>query len=247
MTAMRLVAALAITLVLNTANSPGRAEPRVAEPVALALVLLTDVSKSIDEDEFGMIKQGYRAAFSDPEVIEAIAASGGVAISYVEFSGRDEIRLVAGWNVLTDEASTRAFGEAVSLAPRSSAGNTALALSMREAARMLTEGGFGSARLVIDVASDHPWDGGRPVAIRDAAVAAGVTINGLPIIDDRPIGTIDGRLSFTSYQQPGGIVAFFRREVIGGAGSFLVEARSYEAFGEALKRKLLRELLVAAN
>jgi hypothetical protein len=109
---------------------------------------------------------------------------------------------------------------------------------------MLTEGEFGAARLVIDVASDHPHDGGRAAAARDAAVAAGITINALPIIDDRPIGTYDGRMSYTTVEWGlGGIAGFYRRDVIGGPGSFLVEARSFSAFGQALKRKLLLEIV----
>ena len=217
---------------------------RSAAAVDLALVLLTDVSQSMDEGEFTMVKDGYRAAFADPEVVAAIAASpGGVAVAYVEFSGAQEIILVRGWEILTDAASAQSFGVAVAAAPRSSAGNTALSASLQQAAFLLKDGAFGDARLVIDVTSDHPWDGGRSRAVRDRIVADGITINALPIIDERPFNTIDGRLSYTSYQAPGGIAEFFRREVIGGPGSFVVEARDYDAYGEALKRKLLMELI----
>jgi hypothetical protein len=92
------------------------------------------------------------------------------------------------------------------------------------------------------VASDHLWDGGRAATVRDAAVAAGITINALPIIDGRPIGTFDGRTTYAEWGSENG-VAFYRNYVIGGPGSFLVEVHDYGAFGEALKRKLLRELI----
>lgn len=219
--------------------------PRPAAAVDVALVLLTDVSGSMNDTEYAMVKEGYRTAFSDPDVITAIAGNrGGVAVAYVEFSTADQVVMVQGWDVLTDADSVRAFGAAVAAAPRTSAGGTALAASLRQATRMLQAGEFNRARRIIDVASDHPTDGGRSAFARDEAVAAGITVNALPIIDDRPIGTYDGRKTYSSIQWGvGSMVAFYRRDVIGGAGSFLVEARDYRAFGEALKHKLLRELV----
>jgi hypothetical protein len=90
------------------------AMPRPAAAVDLALVLLTDVSKSMDSGEHHLVRDGYRTAFADSEVIAAILGNrGGVAVAYVEFSGADEVVMVKGWDVLTDAASARAFGEAV--------------------------------------------------------------------------------------------------------------------------------------
>src|SRR5690606_1206042 len=151
---------------------------------------------------------------------------------------------VLDWQVLSDAASARAFGEAIAAAPRSSAGSTALSAGLAAAARLLSESDFGAARQVIDIASDHPHDGGRSAAIRDAAVAAGITINALPIIDDRPIGTIDGRMTYPPARWGNeSIVEFYLRNVVGGPGSFAVEASSIAVFGEALKRKLLLEFI----
>jgi len=231
--------AFATALVLSSAIT------RPAAAVDLALVLLNDVSRSMDAVEFALVKDGYRAAFADPEVIAALIGNGGgVAVAYVEFSGKDEIYQVLDWQVLTDAASARAFGEAIAGAPRSSAGSTALSAGIAEAARLLSVGDFGAARRVIDVASDHPHDGGRSAAIRDAAVANGITINALAIIDDRPIGTIDGRMTYaTARWGSETIVEFYLRNVVGGPGSFAVEARDFAVFGEALKRKLLLEFI----
>lgn len=236
------------TLALATAVALWGALPRpalAADPaVDLALVLLNDVSKSMDESEYALVKDGYRTAFADPDVISALTGGGGVAVAYVEFSGPDEIELVKDWQILTDAASARAFGEAVAAAPRSSAGNTALSAGLAEAMRMLTESPFAEARRVIDVASDHPSDGGRSAAVRDAAVAAGITINALPIMDGHPIGTFDGQMTYTTHQTGiGGIKGFYLTNVVGGPGSFAVEARNYAVFGEALKRKLLLEFI----
>lgn len=232
-------------LIAGGPAAPASADSPINRPVDLALVLLTDVSQSMDDREYAMVKNGYRAAFSDPQVIQALLSNAkGVAIIYVEFSGKDEFTIVKGWDVLTDAASAQAFGAAVAAAARTSAGSTALAPSLRKAAEMLTTADTGTARRVIDVASDHPNDDGRSAPVRDAAVAAGITINALPIVDGRPVVSYDGHLTYAT-QQWGfeDTVAFYRKHVIGGPGSFLVEARDYAAFGEALKRKLLRELI----
>jgi hypothetical protein len=210
----------------------------------LALVLLTDVSNSMDDADFALVKAGYQSAFSDPEVIAALMDNpGGVAVAYVEFSGADQVTLVKGWDLLTDAASAQAFGAAVAAAPRSSSGNTALAAGMRQATALLLDAQFDDTRRVIDVVSDHPRDGGRAVGVRDDAVAAGITINALPIVNDRPIGTYDGRMTYSVLSWYGGITEFYRRDIIGGPGSFVIEARDYAVFGEALRRKLLRELI----
>jgi hypothetical protein len=220
-----------------------KADEAITQPVDLALVLLTDVSRSMSDREYQMVKDGYKAAFADPEVIRAILDnSKGVAVAYVEFSGTSEFTVVKGWDVLTDAAAAHSFGDAVASAPRTSSGNTALAPSIKKATEMLAADASTSARRVIDVASDHLWDGGRSATVRDAAVAAGITINALPIIDTRPIGTFDGRMTYAEWGSERG-VAFYRNYVIGGPGSFLIEVHDYAAFGEALKRKLLRELI----
>lgn len=221
--------------------------PRPALAVDLALVLLNDVSKSMDDSEYALVKDGYRAAFSDPDVIAALLGNrGGVTVAYVEFSGKDQVELVKDWTVLQDAASARAFGEAVAAAPRSSAGNTALSAGLSAASRMLLEGDFAGARRVIDIASDHPSDGGRSAAVRDAAVEAGITINALAIVDGHPIGTFDGQMAYTTAEWgAGGIKGFYLANVVGGPGSFAVEARDYAVFGEALKRKLLLEFIAS--
>jgi Protein of unknown function (DUF1194) len=228
-----------------TMSTAATADNTVRQDVDLALVLLTDVSNSMDTREYEMVKEGYRAAFSDPQVIAAILSnSKGVAVTYIEFSGASEFTVVRGWDVLSSPSSAHAFGDAIAASPRTSAGNTALAVSLRRAAELLSPGEFGSARRIIDVASDEDSDQGRSAPVRDAVVASGITINALPFINDRPIGTYDGHMSYANAQWGLQTTAdFYRRDIIGGPGSFLIEVHDYAAFGEALKRKLLRELI----
>src|SRR5687768_10145444 len=94
---------LGAALMAGAATIPAAADDAIRQPVDLALILLTDVSRSMDDREYRMVKEGYKAAFSDPDVIRAILDnSKGVAIAYVEFSGKDEFIVIKGWDVVTD-------------------------------------------------------------------------------------------------------------------------------------------------
>ncbi len=234
--------AFAVLVVLGRTSNPAGA-------VNLALVLLNDVSNSVDELEYGLMKDGYRTAFSDPDVVASIiGSSSGVAVAYVEFSDADKVKLVLGWSVLTDEASARAFGEAIALAPRSSAGSTSMTAGLLAAADLLQRSSYSDARRVIDIASDYHGEGARIARVRDQIVADGITINALPFLDDRQIGTFDGRHAYaTASWGKLGIADFYKRDVIGGEGSFMVEAKDIGVFGEALKRKLLLELIAPSE
>ena len=60
----------------------------------------------------------------------------------------------------------------------------------------------------------------------------------------RKIGTIDGRMTYaTARWGKQSIVEYYLSNVVGGPGSFAIEARDYAVFGEALKRKLLLEFI----
>ncbi len=214
---------------------------RAAEPQTdVALVLVTDVSRSIDDKEFQLEKQGYAAAFADPRVIAAIQSGpvGRITVAYVEFSGAEQVRTLLDWTVISDEASAQSFASAMVALPRSSYGRTAISAGIDLAAKMLADGGFGDSRKVIDVAGDGTNNAGRPsTEARDDAVAAGVAINGLTIINDHPVS-----YTFAHVQPPGGLTKWYQENVTGGPGSFVVEVHDFSTFGEAMSRKLLTEI-----
>lgn len=213
---------------------------RAAEPVDLALVLVSDVSRSVDDAEFRMQKEGYAAAFNDPRVVAAIrgGAIGAVAVAYVEFAGSYEVKTVMEWRVVRDAAGVRAMTDAISAAPRSYWGRTSISAGIDRAMQMLAEAPVEAQRRVIDVAGDGTNNSGRDVeAARDDAVRAGVTINGLAIINENPVS-----YTFAHVQPPGGLTEWYRRNVTGGPGSFVVEVREFQAFGEAMTRKLINEI-----
>ena len=213
---------------------------RAAEPVDLTLVLVSDVSRSVDDAEFRMQKAGYAAAFNDARVLTAIrgGAIGAIAVSYVEFAGSYEVRTVLDWRVIRDPASARAFTDAIEAAPRSFWGRTSISAGIDRAMQMQAESGFETTRRVIDVAGDGTNNSGRDVtAARDDAVAAGVTINGLAIINEHPVS-----YTYAHVQPPGGLTEWYRRNVSGGPGAFVIEVREFEQFGEAMTRKLVNEI-----
>ena len=228
------------SLILLLLTVVGAGAARAAEPGDMALVLVSDVSRSVDDSEFQMEKAGYAAALNDPRVLAAIrgGAIGAIAIAYVEFAGSYEVNTVLDWRVVRDAASARQFTDALDSAQRSFWGRTSISAGIDRAMRMLSENGFEAQRRVIDVAGDGTNNSGREVAAaRDDAVAAGVTVNGLAIINEHPVS-----YTYAHVQPPGGLTEWYRQNVIGGAGSFVVEVREFPAFGEAMTRKLINEI-----
>ncbi|HEY4251766.1 MAG TPA: DUF1194 domain-containing protein [Roseomonas sp.] len=209
---------------------------RAAEPVDVALVLAVDVSRSIDEDEARLQREGYRSAVTDPRVIETIRGGmmGGIALAYVEWAGIEYQRLVLPWTHVADAADAQRWAEALAEAPRVSLSWTSISGGIEMARQVLADCPYEATRRVIDVSGDGVNNSGPPAEVaRDRAVAEGIIINGLPIMNDRPTF---GRLPPVPLDQ------YYRDSVIGGDGAFLEVAMDFEAFGVAVKRKLIREI-----
>jgi len=216
------------------------APARAAEPVDVALVLVADVSRSIDDSEFQLQKQGYARAFTDPKVLAAIKSGivGSISVAYVEFAGDAEVRTVIDWTLVSDAATAKAFVDRLVAAPRSFYGRTSISAGVDQAMQLFAESGYQAQRRVIDVSGDGTNNAGRDVAsARDDAVATGVTINGLAIINEHPVSW-----TFAHVQPPGGLGNWYRDNVIGGPGSFVKEVHDFQAFGEALTDKLINEI-----
>ncbi|MDE2573899.1 MAG: DUF1194 domain-containing protein [Rhodospirillales bacterium] len=228
--------ALAVLAVLIATAPHGRA----GEPVDLTLVLVSDVSRSIDDSEYALEKQGYATAFTDPDVLAAITggAVGAVAVSYVEFAARNQVTTLVGWTVIRDAASARAFAHRLLDAGRTAWGRTSISAGLSAAIKLQDSSGFVAARRVIDVCGDGTNNNGDPVApIRDAAVEGGMVVNGLAIINDHPVSWI-----FAHVQPPGGLAKYYRENVTGGVGSFVLEVHDFASFAAAMKRKLISEI-----
>ncbi len=210
------------------------------ESVDVALVLVNDVSGSIDDTEYQLQKEGYAAAFTDPQVIRAIRGGpvGAIAVAYVEFASNFQVRTVLDWQVLRDEASVRDFVEKVTAAPRSFRGRTAISAGIDQGVQELAKLTMDAQRRVIDVCGDGTNNAGRDVAdARDDAVKQGITVNGLAIINDNPVSWLTAHV-----QPPGGLANYYRENVTGGEGSFVLEVHDFHAFGDAMKQKLINEI-----
>jgi hypothetical protein len=231
------VACLALPL------APARADTPAA--VDLALVLVDDVSRSIDDKEFQLQKAGYAAAFVDPQVLSAIRAgpNGAIAVNYVEFAGDNEVQTVIDWTVIRDGGSAKAFTDRLTAAPRSFWGRTSISAGIDRAVQNLAESGLEATRRVIDVCGDGTNNAGRDAtAARDEAVAAGITINGLSIINEHPVSW-----TYAHVQPPGGLTKWYRENVVGGPGAFVVEIRDFKTFREAVTRKLVSEIAASGQ
>lgn len=206
-------------------------------PVDLELVMSVDVSGSIDAEELQMQRDGYVAALTDPEVIRAITRGvlGRIAVAYAEWGSYGHQRLVVDWALVESAASAQAFAAALAAAPIRGGVGTSISGAIEFALPMFGKNGFDGTRKVIDISGDGPSNSGGLVNLaRDRAEAAGVVINGLPIINDRP-----NRMDFPSLPD---LDKYYEGCVITGEGSFVVVAGNFQAFGDAVKRKLILEI-----
>jgi hypothetical protein len=218
------------------AGLAGAPRARADDPVDVALVLAVDVSRSIDEDEARLQREGYRAAVSDPRVVEAVRGGmlGAIAIAYVEWAGIEYQRLVIPWTRIGSQRDADGWAAVLEQSPRASLSWTSVSGAIDYSRRVMSECPHEATRRVIDVSGDGVNNSGPPAeAARDRAVAEGITINGLPILNDRPTF---GR------PPPVPLDVYFRESVIGGAGAFVIAAEDFESFGQAVRRKLIREI-----
>ncbi len=223
-------------LIAASAGLAAGARAQVPEPVDVLLVLAVDVSRSIDEDEARLQREGYRSGVSDPRVVEAITRGmvGAIGVAYVEWAGFEYQRQVLPWMRIASQADANLWADKLAEAPRASLSWTSISGGIDFSRRVLAEAPFEGTRRVIDVSGDGVNNSGRSVErARDEAVADGVIINGLPIINDRPTF---GRAP------PVPLDLYFQQSVIGGFGSFMVVAEDFDAFGVAVRRKLIREI-----
>lgn len=208
------------------------AAPSIARTVDLALVLAVDVSGSVNAERFELQRQGYAKAFASHELVDAIAAgeNHAIAVTFVEWSGATHQKQMIGWTFISDANSALSFSSAVSEAPRVFGDWTSISGALDYAASLFDNvGGVTAIRRVIDVSGDGVNNHGRSVNdARDDAVNAGLTVNGLPILSEYP--TLD---------------AYYRDNVIGGPGAFVVAVSDFDGFGDAIIGKLVREIAEA--
>jgi Protein of unknown function (DUF1194) len=234
---MRVLRTFVVAALLATT---GWTSTYAAERVDLLLVLAADISRSMNEVKFQLQRSGYSAALSDSRVIEAIRAGprGRIAVSFVEWSGPLSQKIVVDWTVISDDETARLFGDRLIEAPRAFADSTSISAGIEFATTQLDRAPYEAHRRVIDVSGDGDNNAGPPVtAARDEAIAKGITINGLVILTETP------SLFYSNHTNPpGGLANYYRHNVIGGDGAFIVIAENINAFGNAIIKKLIAEI-----
>src|SRR5215467_931763 len=216
-----------------------------AQTTDLLLVLAADVSRSSDLTEFALQRKGYSAAVTDPRVLAVIrgGATGTIAICFVEWSGAGEQNVVADWTVVHDEEDAGGLAAVILAAPRSFIGRTSISGAIDFAMERFAAAQPHANRRIIDVSGDGTNNSGRPVTdARDQAIASGVTINGLAIVNERP------NLGYSAHTQPpGGLPLYYKQNVIGGANAFLIVVQDFNSFADAMANKLAKEIDVARH
>jgi len=227
-------------IVLAFASALFAASPARTEPVDLLLVLAADVSRSIDSQKFQLQREGYAAALADPRVIDAIQSGrrGRIGVLFLEWSGFGNQKVVIDWTVVDGPKTAQAFGDRLLESPRSFADRTSISGGIDAAVAQLARAPFEAQRRTIDVSGDGTNNAGRDVGLaRDEALALGISINGLVILSDTPLPWNPEHTN-----PPGGLTKYYRDNVIGGPGSFVLEAKDFNSFGEAIVKKMIAEI-----
>ena len=229
-----------IAIALATALSAAITTARAAEPVDLLLVLAADVSRSVDAAKFKLQRDGYATAITNKRVLDAIRSGphGRIGIAFVEWSGAAAQKVIVDWTAIGDDASAQDFSAHIAEAQRPFSDRTSISGGIDFAMALFDQSPFASQRRTIDVSGDGTNNSGRDVtAARDEAVAKGVTINGLVILSETPLAW-----NADHTHPPGGLANYYRNNVMGGPGAFVMVAQNFESFGQAIINKLVAEI-----
>ena len=211
-------------------TAPAAAQELV--PVDLELVLAIDTSASVDRREYDLQMEGVVRAFRDPAVAAAIRTTGptGIAVTVVHWSSAHQQRKVVPWTQIRSGFQASAFADSIAARQqRLYTGSTGVGSALTFGERTIRTNRFDGRRKTIDVSGDGVNNSGPlPEFVRDRVVEAGVTINGLAILNESPF-----------------LDRYYERLVIGGPGSFVMSVAKYEQVVEALRNKLIREIASA--
>jgi hypothetical protein len=200
------------------------------------LVLAVDVSYSMDPDEQSLQREGYMAAITSREFMQALRSGmhGKIAITYFEWAGPGDHKIIVPWRLIDGPEAADAVANEIARAPYRRASRTSIASALQFAKPLFDASGFHGLRRVIDVSGDGANNSGPLlVPVRDEVVAAGITINGLPIMLKRPN-------TFTMDIE--NLDVYYEDCVIGGPGAFVIPIQERNQFKEATRQKLVLEI-----
>ncbi|MBP7243018.1 DUF1194 domain-containing protein [Amaricoccus sp.] len=201
--------------------------------VDTAIVLAVDVSGSMDLEELAVQRTGYLDALRHPDLARIVAAgrTGRVALTLFEWAGQVREASMVPWRVIDGRPALEAFARDLEALPVRTNHGTSIARAIDYGLALIASAEFAADSWVIDVSGDGPNNIGPPVTeARDRALAAGVTINGLPIVIRPSRGLAD-------------LPRYFEDCVIGGPAAFVMPAADVAELAPAIRRKLFRELI----
>jgi hypothetical protein len=205
-------------------------------PVDVELVLAVDVSYSMDPDEQALQREGYQAAVTSREFMQALKQGmhGRVAVTYFEWAGMHHRQIIVPWRLIDGPESADGFAADIGRARYTRASRTSISGALLFGMPLFDGSGFRGLRRVIDVSGDGVNNNGPLVTVtRDEVVAKGITINGLPIMLKRP------NPSTLDIDQ---LDIYYEDCVIGGPGAFVIPIRERDQFKEAIRTKLVLEI-----
>ncbi len=215
----------AVALIALGLAAPARAQV----PVDLHLLLAVDCSGSVDYTRFELQKKGYVDAFRNPQVLQAIRGgeNQSIAVALFQWTGPRLQSEIVPWTQIKDQASAESVAALIEATPRRLfGGGTSISGAIDYAMQWFKRSPFKGERRVIDVSGDGSNNGGRSVIrARDEAVAADVNINGLPILAWEPY-----------------LDQYYMQNVIGGPGAFMIVAKDFDVFADAILKKMITEI-----
>jgi hypothetical protein len=241
-----LALALAFVMIAGICRNHGIAAPTrgplladtraSAVPVDTELVLAVDVSYSMDPEEQQLQREGYIAALTSREFMEALRGGmhAKVAVTYFEWAGPFDQRIVVPWRLIDGPEAADSVANEIARTTYRRASRTSISSALQFAKPLFDASGYNGIRRVVDVSGDGANNSGDPVVmVRDNLVASGITINGLPILLKRPN-------TFTMDIE--NLDIYYEDCVIGGPGAFIIPIHNREQFKEAIRTKLVLEV-----
>jgi hypothetical protein len=237
--ASRLIGGFALAA-LGAASA--QAQAQALRRVDLELVLAVDVSRSMDEDEHTLQRNGYVEAFRHKDVINALVSGpeGRIAVTYMEWAGDYQPRQIIGWTIIDSEKASRAFADDLAAIGIYGERRTSISTALYEAARLIEQNDIASHRQVIDVSGDGANNAGPPVVeARDAVLKKEIVINGLPILlnQGRDTNGFGGRgVDIDRLDR------YYKQCVIGGAAAFIAPVYNLNQLSATIRKKLVLEI-----
>ncbi len=211
---------------LGAACLPGAAFAKTE--VDLALVLAIDCSYSVDPTEYQLQMRGTGQAFLDPDVLEAVKRGPRKKIAISAFLWSDELvqYVIVPWRLFATRDDGTEIAQIFLRAPRDVyRGGTATGSALLFA-QSIMKAAPPSLRRVVDISTDGYANMGEKMPnVRPLLIADGITINGLAVENEAR-----------------DLTTYLETEVTGGDGHFVIKAENFEAYAEAIKMKLLKEI-----